>query len=302
MIPVYVAALSFGLGDLVVSLPAVQGLIAEAGERDEQIWLVARSPGQAVLSQRLAGLAGSVDEELFDPPVRPHRFVDLRDHPLQRDHWWGSPEFEDAYGPLSINDILGRICADFGIPVDLTRPTPLRAHPRPEVRDCLLLVTETDGPARQWRAEHWASLAAEAKALGADVRLLTRNGSSAEMRATGIQEVRAPTPGDAVDVLTACLAVVGVDTGMTHIAVQQGTPTVTLCRPRSVYFRPWAHCRAVVGDPCDDECMAAERAYAYNDQVSLRGFRPSPRSCAVGGHCVDSIQPDQVLRALRDLL
>ena len=109
-------------------------------------------------------------------------------------------------------------------------------------------------------------------------------------------------PGDAVDVLTACLAVVGVDTGMTHITVQQGTPTVTLCRPRPVYFRPWAHCRAVVGDPCDDKCVAVEKAYAYNDRVSLRGFRWSPRSCPVGGQCVDSIQPDQVLAAATDLL
>ena len=35
----------------------------------------------------------------------------------------------------------------------------------------------------------------------------------------------AATPGDAVDVLSACRAVVGVDTGLTHIAAQQGTPT-----------------------------------------------------------------------------
>ena len=149
MIPVYMAPLSFGLGDLVVSLPALQGLIAEAGERDEQIWLVARSPGQAVLSQRIAGLAGSVDEELFDTGRADTALWISASIPFSGTSWWGSPEFEDAYGPLSINDILARICADLGIPADLTRPAPLRAHPRPEVRDCLLLVTETDGPARR---------------------------------------------------------------------------------------------------------------------------------------------------------
>ena len=43
------------------------------------------------------------------------------------------PEFEDAFGTLSINDILGRICADFGIDADFTRPVPLTARPRPEL-------------------------------------------------------------------------------------------------------------------------------------------------------------------------
>ncbi len=49
---------------------------------------------------------------------RPEELVDLRDHPLQRDHWWGSPEFEAAYGPLSINEIIARIGADLGVVAD----------------------------------------------------------------------------------------------------------------------------------------------------------------------------------------
>ena len=60
-----------------------------------------------------------MDEESFDAAACRGRFVDLRDHPLQRDHWWGSPQFEAAFGPLHINDILARICADFGIAADV---------------------------------------------------------------------------------------------------------------------------------------------------------------------------------------
>ena len=127
------------------------------------------------------------------------------------------------------------------------------------------------------------------RAAGVEVVQLTRDQPSPSMRATGITALRAATPADAVDVLGSCLAVVGVDTGMTHVAVQQGTPTVTLLRPRSVYFRPWPHCRAVIGDECDEACAAFERAYVYNDRVRLSDFDWSPRPCPSAGRCLDAI-------------
>jgi hypothetical protein len=297
----YVAPISLGLGDLVVSLPAIEALIAEALENDEEAWLVARSGGQQALSRRIAGLAGSVDEQTFDLP-NDARFVDLRDHPLQRDYWWGSPEFEAAFGQMSINDILARICLDFGIDADFSQPRPLAARPRPEVQGCVLLVTESDGPAKRWPGDRWVDLAVNIEALGQEVRFVTRLGASGVARPGGIREVCAPTPGDAIDLLTSCRAVVGVDTGLTHIAVQQATPTVTLCRTPPVYVRPWPHCRAVVGDRCDGACISAERDAAYNTLVSMRGFRWTPRACPAGSRCLASIDSDQVLSALKELL
>ena len=100
-----IAPVSFGLGDLVVSLPPIQALI----EDDPPVWLVARAPSQRLLAERIGGLAGVVDEaELAGGPA--DRFIDLRDHPLQRDFWWGSDAFEAEFGRLNINDILQRIC------------------------------------------------------------------------------------------------------------------------------------------------------------------------------------------------
>jgi hypothetical protein len=299
---VYVAPISFGLGDLAVSLPAIQAVIAQGRHHGEEIWLVARSVAQARLADRIAGLAGWVDEESFDRDDHDGRLVDLRDHPLQRDWWWGSPEFEDAFGTLSINDILSRICSDFGIHADFTRPIPLAACPRPELSSSVLLVTESDGPSKQWSVDRWKSLVDGLGARGLDVRLVTRDEASPEMRALGIAEARAPSPGDALDVLGAARAVVGIDTGLTHLAVQQGTPTVTIFRAPAVFFRPWSHARAVVGDRCDDACITAETEYAYNDQVDLRGLRWQPRKCPVGGRCLDSVQPGDVLGALENVL
>jgi ADP-heptose:LPS heptosyltransferase len=166
----------------------------------------------------------------------------------------------------------------------------------------VVLVAETDGATKQWGPAGWAALADRVRAAGAEVFQLTRDDPSPAMLATGIEAFPAPTPGDAVDVLGSCLAVVGVDTGMTHIAVQQGTPTVTLCRPRPVYFRPWSHCRAVVGVECDEACAAIEAEYAYNDRVSLVDFQWTPRSCPVDGRCLDHISPDRVAAALEELI
>jgi hypothetical protein len=295
MSAVHIAPVSFGVGDLVVSLPAVHALI----DRGEETWLVARSPVQAVLAERIDGLAGCVLEDGFDRTRAGGRFVDLRDHPLQRDHWWGSPEFERAYGGLLINDIIGRICADFGIVADLTRPTPLRASPRAELASAVVFVMDTDGPAKRWAESRWVALATTLRSRGHAVRAVTRDETP---DASGIETVCAPTLGDAVDVLSSAHAVVGVDTGLTHIAVQQRTPTITICRPGNVYLRPWSHTAAVVGSACDPACVAHEQEYAYNAQVDLRGFAWQPRHCPVDGRCLDAVQSEPVRRALERLL
>jgi Glycosyltransferase family 9 (heptosyltransferase) len=299
---VYVAPVSFGLGDLVVSLPAIQAVIAQGRDDGEETWLVARSVAQARLAERIAGLTGWVDEQSFDRDDSDGRLVDLRDHPLQRDWWWGSPEFEDAFGTLSINDILSRICVDFGIHADFTRPLPLTARPRPELGSSVLLVTESDGSSKQWSVHCWRSLADGLRARGLDVRLVTRDEAAPEMRALGIAEARAPSPGDALDTLGAAAAVIGIDTGLTHLAVQQGTPTVTICRAPAVFFRPWPHARVVVGDRCDDACMAAEKERAYNAVVDLRGLHWKPRTCPVRARCLDAVEPEDVLGALEKVL
>lgn len=286
----------------MVSLPVIQACIADAERRQEEIWLIARSSGQAALAERIEGLAGSVSEDAFDPTQADGLVVDLRDHRLQRDHWWGSPEFDRTVGPLSINEILDRIGTDFGIDADFARHVPLLARPRPEVSDVVVLVTETDGPSKRWPAERWTSLAAQIHHAGGDARMVTRYGATPDLRDTGIREIHAPSPGDAVDLLTSCRAVVGVDTGLTHIAAQQVTPTVTITRDRPVFYRPWPHCRAVIGNRCDDDCVSIERERAYNRSGSLRGLEWKPQACPVAGRCLDPVSPDRVMRALEGLL
>ncbi len=297
---VYVAPISFGLGDLVVSLPIVQALIADGRRRGDETWLVARSDSQARLSERIRGLAGCVDEETFPAVSGADRLVDLRDHPLQRDYWWGSPEFEAAVGPLDINQILDRIASDFGIDADFSAPAPLLSSPAPGLDRTVLLVTETDGPAKAWPATKWESLAALLRQRF-DVRQVTRADGSGGLDPLAVPTLPLPNPGAAVDALSSCLGVIGIDTGLTHIAGQQRTPTVTICRHGSPYFRPWPHTRALRGAPCDAACSAQERASAYNDRVSLRGFQWRPRTCPFGQQCLAELQPEQAVRLFDEL-
>jgi hypothetical protein len=295
----FIAPVSFGLGDLVVSLPVVQAAVSAERRSGGETWLVTRSPSQAALAERISGLAGTIAEG--DVAIDPTNLIDLRDHPLQRDHWWGSPEFAAAYGALSINEIIARIGADRGVVGDFSAPVPLECRDRPEAEGLVLFVADADGTAKRWAPERWVELAAAIGRRGLAVAVVTRGEAGNALVDLGLASMVAATPGEAVDVLSACRAVVGIDTGLTHIAAQQRTPTVTICRMPAVFFRDWDHTRLVTGSACDVVCERAEKAYAYNHRVDLSGTHVGPRVCPANVSCLDSVAPNSVLKALGEL-
>jgi len=296
----FIAPVSFGLGDLVVSLPVVQAAVTEGQRSGTEVWLVTRSPGQAALAERVSGLAGTVAEsDLAVEP--PDELVDLRDHPLQTDYWCGSPEFAAVYGPMSINQIIARIGTDLGVVGDFSAPVPLESRRRPEAEGMVLLVAGADGAAKRWAPDHWVTLAAELGRRGLECAVVTRGWGGDALVERGLAEIVAATPGEAVDALSTCRAVVGVDTGLTHIAAQQGTPSVTICRTPAVYFRAWDHTRLVAGAVCAPECRRVEAEYAYNRLVSLSAPPPVPRTCPAGVACLEVIEPGSVVKAVAEL-
>jgi Glycosyltransferase family 9 (heptosyltransferase) len=296
-----IAPVSFGLGDLVVSLPVVRSLVEDGAGTGRETWLVTRSDLQVALSERIDGLSGTVGEgEVVVGPG--DALIDLRDHPLQRDAWWGSVEFEAAHGPLSINEILGRIAEDFGVRADFSSPVALTAHERADVDGLVLFVAASDGTTKRWPPERWVELADALDGQGIEAAIVTRSPCTGDAADRGLREVVAASIGEAVDVLTACRAVVGVDTGLTHIAAQQGTPTVTLARMPAVYFRAWDHTRLAAGDRCDPACRRREEEYAYHRRVDLTGTPPAPRVCPADVSCLRSITPELVSSTLVELL
>jgi Glycosyltransferase family 9 (heptosyltransferase) len=296
----FIAPISFGLGDLVVSLPVVQAAVSTSVASGTETWLVVRSEAQAALAQRISGLAGTVAESDL-ARFSDESLVDLRDHPLQRDCWWGSPEFAASYGDMTINQIIARIGADLGVVGDFSAPIPLESRRRPDAEGLVVLVTGTDGAGKRWSVERWVEVAMGLARRSLRVAVITRDEGGHELADRGIDRVVAPTPGDAVDVLSACRAVVGIDTGLTHIAAQQKTPTVTLSRVPAVYFRAWPHTRLVSGSMCDPRCQRDEMRYAYHRRVRIGPDHPSPRVCPANASCLDSIQPEQVVQTLSGL-
>lgn len=168
----------------------------------------------------------------------------------------------------------------------------------------MLFVVDTDGPAKRWPTHGWLQLAERVRRSGLGVRVLTGGGGPAvaELRAAGIAGVQTPALGDAVDWLSSCRGVVGIDTGLTHIAVQQGTPTVAIHRADPFFFRPWPHSRAVTGERCDPECLQRAMAVAHHRRVERPADAWSPWECAVGGRCLAAIPEDAVFASLQELL
>ena len=296
----FIAPVSFGLGDLVVSLPVIQAAQRRGADSMTETWLVTRSPVQTALAARIPGLAGTVREDRPLAMSPSDAMIDLREHPLQREYWWGSPEFEAVHGAMSINEILGRIASDFGITADFSAPVPLEARPRRAIDRRVLFIADSDGTAKRWPADRWVALARELAMAGAETAVVTRGEPHHFLVSRGLDPVVAPTPGDAVDVLSTCRAAIGIDTGLTHIAAQQGTPTLTLSRRPAVYFRDWGHTRLVAGSSCDALCQRTERVYADAQRTKLDPDA-APRTCPSHAVCLEPIEPGMVLRALEDV-
>lgn len=337
----YIAPIGWGIGDLLVSLPAVQGLI-DAGRG---VVLVARAPAQAELAERIDGLAGVVAGDGLDPAAlgRADRWHNLRDHPLQRDWWWGSPEFQKASGGMTIDAIVERIASDLGIPRGASGLVALR-HGRSAAATSaagrILFVPASDASPKLWRETHWLTLARRlstrrpdarpAEAVPTEARPTDTRATDARpthahppgagiplaviglpdqapvagLRQGGMDWIPTPSLGDAVDAVSAARAVVAVDTGLFHLAVQQGVPAVGLFRRESVFRRDRPGALSICAPACDPACVAADVARAHHKVLVHPPGQQAPGWTCVRPEeerCMARLEPGEVLDALASL-
>lgn len=308
----YLAPISLGLGDLMVSLPALQALIATG----VPTFLVSRSPMQEGLEDRISGLAGVVREVDFDPSKlsKEDVFYNLRNHPLQTDYIWGMGEFESRYPGYKITQVLMGICEDFGIDADYSQLLQLPFNRREEVQDTVVFVPGSAGIVKCWPVFHWLELAERLKSRGIKCAVVGEPDRSTIVEScleNGLGHVETPTITDALDVLSSSRCVVAVDTGLMHVAVQQRVPTVSLFRYNVMFQRDYSHVRSLSAPRCPQECTDIEYGGEPNKVVSYDSFEPNEKRlyweswhCTKenwSDRCMASILPEHVQAAIEDV-
>ncbi len=304
---VYISPVGLGLGDLVLSLPAIQALI----EGDEPVTLVARTSRHMGLSQCIPGLAGVIDEPSFlSNPISPgDRYINLRDHHLQTEFRWDTPEFAAAHPGFKIIEILEGICADFGIAANFRQLKPLPWQRLKELEGKVLFIPGSAQESKCWLSASWRDLSLRLKShRGRDCLVLGEPDKSAGVRdclAMGLGHYPTPSIDEALNALSSAAAVVSVDTGLMHLALQQGTPTVALYLHNPVYLRRSPLCFALAATACHPECIRLSMARPLNSFVEYSDFpEPDVWECALPAskRCMSSITVEAVFAQASDAL
>lgn len=293
----YIAPVSWGLGDLIVSLPAVQAVI----DSGKVTALVLRGEQQQGLAARVDGLAFAVQEKEMPSILENSNatYINLRDHPIQTRYWWGSPEFEKDYPSFRINDILRVICRDGGIDADFERLVPLKWNRRPDVQGKVLFVPGSDGTYKCWPRDHWLQLQRKLVGEGRQCVMIGQPENSeivAKLIDANVSWIETGTLAEAVDVVSSVALAIGVDTGLMHLAVQQSTPAICLYRNNPIYFRSYEHSLHLVAPPCHPDCVARSLDCSYETVTDFTKWVPKSWDCALpeSQRCLSAILPEVV--------
>ncbi len=265
---IYFAPIARLLGDLVVSFPPLQSLI----KNNDEVCLVLRSSIQEGLAERIPGLTKTIKEVDFlnlklDSDSRVYN---LRDHRLQTDFVWGSPDFNLHYPGYRIGEVIRDICKDFGISDGQEKLEPLKVIPRQDCRDRVILIPGTAGPFKRWPSSSWLRLAQELTCLGVQTVMIGEpryNNQVSDLMKAGLAWVSTQRLADALDAIGSARGVVAVDTGLMHLAVHQGVNTIALFRENTMFLREYPNVINIVASPCAKECREREFDFSPNSNT-----------------------------------
>jgi ADP-heptose:LPS heptosyltransferase len=272
-VSVYFSPISRGLGDLVISLPAVQALIA-AGEGTH---LVVRSPAQLGLAEYLLPeLSGIIPEPDFLKAPLPEgaRSINLRDHPLQRKYRWDTFEFKAEYPDYLIMDVAAHIAADKGIQADFKKLTPLPCRRDSDLSGTVLLVPGSSHAVKSWSSSNWLELSRRIRQKVAIIGEPEKSPPVADLIGLGLPHRPTATFTDLLSSLSSALAVVSVDTGPMHLAIHQSTPTVGLYLNNPFYLRREKNAFAVIAPPCTTPCFEKSMDEPLNEDIEWDAWAP----------------------------
>jgi hypothetical protein len=251
----YIGPISTGLGDLIVSLPVVQAMLDDGYETR----VVLRSPVQDGLLHRLEGLAGTIREidYLGLPKDESAFYINLRNHPLQLDNFWGSPAWYERHGLMKIDQVVTEIAAQWAVVPNFKNLKPLKYIIRPETQGKIIFVPGSIGGFKCWPTAQWLALKDYFAEKNIAVLMLGQPGQSAIVKnlLSEIDWIETPLAADALDLISSARGVISVDTGLMHMAVHQGVPTIALYQNRPVYKRSYVHTKTIEAPPCLAICI-----------------------------------------------
>ncbi|MFI7407378.1 glycosyltransferase family 9 protein [Streptomyces sp. NPDC049627] len=273
---------ALGLGDLLAGVPALRG-IRRAFPQDHVVLAVPPALAEA------ASATGAVDGIL--PAEAPGRGVPSLDHwagpppDIAIDLHGNGPESRDALAALRPRRLLAhaaepgdapvrppvwrpdehererwcRFLGAYGIaadPDDVRLPPPATPSPAP---GAVVVHPGAESAARRWPAERYAAVVRRLRTLG---RRVVLTGGPAEDPLVLDVAARAGLPtsgllrgglpfGELSALLAHAALVVSGDTGLAHLAVAHGTPSVTLFGPVSprLWGPPRAECHIALWKP-----------------------------------------------------
>jgi len=133
----------------------------------------------------------------------------------------------------------------------------------------------------------------------------SRSSVVAELIDLGAPWIATATIQDAIDVISSAKAVLSVDTGLHHIAVTQGIPTVAFYQGYPLYYRERPNCYPLFSKPCPISCLQDLECAAPNLKLEYSAFAWFDGTfgkclAAPGTSCMDSIEPQAVLSRLTE--
>ena len=192
-------------------------------------------------------------------------------------------------GPRFVEDGL-ELAAAAGLPTPITTPRLRNVEPAPGTPEGAIgLVPGARWATKRWPAHHWADLAERLRGAGRPVVLI----GSADERALGlglgpVVDRFGGDLGRAASVLAACVAVVGGDSGLVHIARAVGTPALVLFGPTDAARHPQG---------------AGFRAAAVRGLACRPCSAHGPRRCPRRHHrCMQDLAPARVFEVLQAMI
>lgn len=250
---VFIAAPGKRLGDGVVMLPALQAALASG----LQIRFVARSPYQIELADLVPGLTWIAEPD-FNKYILSggDRYHDFFAHSAFQTYSFDTLKFNQSFAGANIDHLIALACRDFGLPPPLAHPQPLPFDRRNEFANCIVLVPGATSGSKRWPLNHWLDLYKQLSIYFLVVCIGEPEKSKAvkEVIEAGIAHLPTPTVRDALDAVSSCRSVISADTGLMHLAVHQGTPTIALFNQHSIWARPHASLKAIKAKACTREC------------------------------------------------